>query len=192
MPWIFTVWLAVTTHLALAQQQAAVICIAEDFDATWKEARWQFSDGNDFPAPQSFTSADSGSRRPVGGLLQFDFRGGGNYVGAYLQLTDAPEVAALRLWIKKPPGNTLTVRYTDQTDQTLQKSVWAPGGRWVQVLVPFDAWTGHWGGADDGQIHGPPKRSQYSWNVEPKSPVTCCWTTCNSRRANREVTDLRQ
>ena len=157
---IFTVCLAVTTHLAFAAEQSDEISISEDFDATWNESRWQFSNGNEFPGARgSFTrSADAAHGGQFGGLLQFDFRGGGNYVGAYLSLTHAPEVAAMRLWIKMPPGNTLTVRYTDQTDQTLQKRVWVPDERWVHLLISFNDWTGQSGGANDGQVHGAPRQ----------------------------------
>ncbi len=130
-----------------------------DFDATWRPERWVFSNGPEFPgAKGSFErSPQAAHQGEFGGRLAFDFSGGGNYVGATLQLNDAPGLAALRLWIKKPAGNRLTLRYTDQSGQTLQKTFWAPDERWVDVLVPLTGWTGHWGGADDGTIHGPPK-----------------------------------
>ena len=125
----------------------------------WRPERWSFSEGPEFPgAAGSFErSPEAAHAGQFGGRLTFDFRGGGNYVAAAVQLDKAPPLSAVRLWLNNPAGHGLTVRYTDQTDQTLQKSLWAPGGRWVEVLVPFDEWSGHWGGADDGQIHGPPK-----------------------------------
>jgi len=131
----------------------------EDFDATWRPQRWVFSNGPEFPGAEGGfeRSPQAAHQGEFGGRLAFDFSGGGNYVGATLRLDDAPDLAALRLWIKKPAGNSLTLRYTDQSGQTLQKAFWAPDGRWVDVLVPFTGWTGHWGGADDGTIHGPPK-----------------------------------
>jgi hypothetical protein len=131
----------------------------EDFDASWRPERWSFSNGPEFPGARgSFErSAQAAHAGQYGGRLAFDFQNGGNYVAAILQLQDAPEFSAIRLWLHAPEGHGLTVRYTDQTDQTLQKPFWAPGGRWVDVVVPLDQWTGHWGGANDGQIHGAPK-----------------------------------
>ena len=131
----------------------------EDFDATWRPESWVFSNGPEFPgAAGSFErSPQAAHQGEFGGRLAFDFSGGGNYVGATLQLRDAPDLAALRLWIKKPEGNSLTLRYTDLSGQTLQKGFWVPDGRWVNVLVPLTGWTGHWGGDNDGTIHGPPK-----------------------------------
>ncbi len=109
-----------------------------DFDATWPPERWVFSNGPEFPgAKGSFErSPQAAHQGEFGGRLAFDFSGGGNYVGATLQLNDAPDLAALRLWIKKPAGNRLTLRYTDQSGQTLQKTFWASDERWVDVLVP--------------------------------------------------------
>ncbi len=132
--------------------------LSEDFDSNWDATRWSFSNGPEFPgADGSFSrSHDAARSGEFGGALQFDFRAGGRYVGAYLPLKDAPEVAALHLWMKKPRGTAVTVRYTDQTNQTLQKSVWVPDDQWVKLLIPLSDWSGHWGGADDGKVHGAP------------------------------------
>ncbi len=131
----------------------------EDFESGWQPARWSFSNGPEFPGAagslqRTRTAAQAGE---YGGQLAFDFRGGGSYVAAIVRLADAPDLCAVRLKLHSPAGHSLALRYTDQTGQTLQRPVWAPAGRWVDVLVPFDGWSGHWGGADDGQIHGPPK-----------------------------------
>jgi hypothetical protein len=131
----------------------------EDFEAKWRPERWSFSKGPEFPGAEGSLerSPQAAHTGQFGGRLAFDFHGGGNYVAAVVQLENAPALSAVRLWLNMPEGHGLTLRYTDQTGQTLQKPVWAPGGRWVEALVPFDEWSGHWGGADDGQIHGPPK-----------------------------------
>ena len=130
----------------------------EDFDANWRAGRWTFTNGPEFPGARgSFERCAEAARQgQFGGCIDFDFSGGGNYVGTMLHLDNAPNVSAVRLWVKKPRGNGLTLRYTDPTGQTLQKGFWVPDERWVEVLVPFADWSGHWGGADDGQIHGPP------------------------------------
>jgi hypothetical protein len=131
-----------------------------DFDATWQEGRWAFSSGPEFPGARgTFTrSKDAAASGRFGGRLDFDFSGGGNYVGALLDLADAPRIGAVRLRVLKPDGNRLTFRYTDQTGQTLQRGFWAPAGRWVEPTIPMSGWSIHWGGADDGVVHGPPQR----------------------------------
>lgn len=133
--------------------------LAEDFEGAWQADRWAFSNGPEFPGAagrfdRTKAAAHAGD---WGGALSFDFTGGGNYVAAILRLDDAPDVAVVRLSVRKPPKNRLTFRYTDQTGQTLQKAFHAPDDRWADVTIPLAGWTGHWGGADDGVIHGPPK-----------------------------------
>lgn len=132
--------------------------MVEDFDGTWKEGRWQFSLGHEFPGARGQFVRTTEGHTGQCGALEFDFRAGGNYVAAMLTLEGADPVAGARLWIKKPPGNKLTFRYTDQTGQTLQKAVYAPDDTWADVQVNFTGWTGHWQGANDGVIHGAPKK----------------------------------
>ena len=131
----------------------------EDFDATWRDGRWQFSNGPEFPgAKGSFGRMQDESRAGDWcGRLEFDFRGGGNYVAAALPLEAAPEIAAVRVRVRKPRRHRLTFRYTDPTGQTLQRPFQAPDDRWADVLIPMNGWSGHWGGANDGRLHGPPR-----------------------------------
>jgi len=156
----FLVAIVVLGAISMGWAAEGVVRLEEDFDATWQPGRWQFSAGAEFPgASGRFDRSEEAARGGrFGGRLQFDFTGGGAYVAAYRELDAASPVAALRVWLKQPRGSRLTVRYTDPSDQTFQKGVWAPSGRWVDVLIPMADWTGHWGGADDGQVHGPPKR----------------------------------
>jgi hypothetical protein len=48
----------------------------------------------------------------------------------------------------------LAFRLIDQTGQTLQRSIDAPGDAWSDVSIPLTDWAGHWGGANDGIAHG--------------------------------------
>ena len=139
---------------------AAEMRVAEDFDATWQEGRWAFSNGAEFPGARgSFGRArDAAHGGQWGGRLRFDFSGGGNYVAAILRLDGAPDVAAVRLWVKKPRGHRLTFRYTDPTGQTLQKGFMARDGKWTDAFIAVGGWTGSWGGANDGVVHGPPRQ----------------------------------
>ena len=133
---------------------------AADFDATWRDGRWRFSNGAEFPGARGRLERSQAAARNGrwGGRLIFDFAQGGNYVSAQLPLPGVGPVAAVRVWVRKPKGHRLTFRYTDQTGQTLQKSFWAPHGRWADVQIAMSGWAGHWGGRNDGVVHGPPKQ----------------------------------
>lgn len=154
--WVALVFLAACVRV----QPADVVLTVEDFEGAWAEGRWAFSPGQEFPgAKGSFGRAREAARNGRwGGRLAFDFTGGGNYVAAILRLDDAPDVAAVRLLVRQPRGNRLTFRYTDQTGQTLQRGFLAREGEWAEAFIPMAAWTGHWGGANDGVVHGPPKQ----------------------------------
>jgi len=149
-------WLAAS--LASAGEKAPVR--VADFDDTWRGGRWRFSNGAEFPgATGRFERSPAAAKHGRwGGRLVFDFTKGGAYVAAQLALDDAPSIAAVRVCIRKPRGHQVTFRYTDRTGQTLQKRVWVPHGRWADVTIAMSGWTGHWGGRNDGVVHGPPKR----------------------------------
>lgn len=135
--------------------------LAENFDSTWSEERWTFSNGGEFPgAKGSFERLEEAAHADkFGGRLNFNFTGGGNYVAAILKLTNAPDIKGVRLWLKNPSGNQITFRYSDQSGQTLQKiAVLPPYGEWAEVEFECWEWSGHWGGANDGIVHGPPKQ----------------------------------
>ncbi len=135
--------------------------LIEDFDATWQDGAWQFSNGVEFPgAKGSFErSKDAAHAGAFGGKLTFDFTGGGNYVAAILKLKDAPDIKGVRLWLKNPSGSRITFRYTDSTGQTLQKTTALPPyGEWAEIEFECWEWSGQWGGANDGVVHGPPSQ----------------------------------
>jgi hypothetical protein len=165
IPFFFLPWLVCP---AAAAETGAEL---EDFEGGYQPARWTFSNGAEFPgAKGSFERATEAAHEgQFGGKLTFDFTGGGNYVGAILQM---PEWGAgstggwngLRLWLNRPEGNDLIFRYTDSAGQTFQKPVECLAGRWVRVTIPFSEWVGHWGGADDGKVRGGPK--MLALNVE--------------------------
>lgn len=131
--------------------------LIEDFDGTWRDGGWQFYEGREFPGAKGAFGRTETGHTGHGGSLDFDFTGGGNYVSALLPLENIPQLAAVRFWLKKPRGNQLKFRYTDQSGQTLQRSFWAPDDTWADVQVNLTGWSGHWGGANDGTLHGPPR-----------------------------------
>ena len=121
-------------------------------------ARWSFSEGREFPGRTGGfeRAAEAAHGGKFGGRLRFDFSGGGSYVAAVYRTDHPPDVAAVRVWLKKPAGHTITFRYTDQTGQTFQKPVFVLDDRWCDVLIGVEGFALHWGGANDGIIHGPP------------------------------------
>jgi hypothetical protein len=138
---------------------APQVKLIEDFGATWQDGAWQFSNGAEFPgAKGSFErSKDAAHAGALGGKLAFDFSGGGNYVAAIRKLNGAPDIKGVRLWLKNPSGNRITFRYTDSTGQTLQKTTaLPPSDGWTEIEFECWEWSGHWGGANDGIVHGPP------------------------------------
>ncbi len=133
----------------------------EDFEGGYDPARWTFSNGAEFPGARGGFERSAGAVHAgkFGGKLSFDFSGGGNYVGVNLRMPEADPGTwnSLRLWLKRPEGNEFVFRYSDAGGQTFQKQVDCPADRWVCVTIPFNGWTGHWGGADDGTVRGGPK-----------------------------------
>ena len=132
--------LVMGNRLAAAETQ-----LVEDFDRTWQDGRWQFSNGPEFPGAKGRfdrVKESPDSDRWVG-RLTFDFQGGGNYVAAVLPLKGAPEIAAVRLRLKRPKGRLLTFRYTDPTGQTVQKQFEAPDDAWASSRPPgLTYWPG--------------------------------------------------
>jgi len=142
----------------------------EDFEGGFHAERWSFQWG-EFPGArgQFERSAQAAHGGMYGGRLQFDFTGGGAYVSAIFHAADLPEIAAVRVWVKKPAGAELVFRYTDAARQTLQKHVFTLDDQWCDVEIGIDSFTAHWGGANDGVIHGPPKLLAFNLdNTGPK------------------------
>ena len=190
--------LAASLATEIAAMDAEKVQLVEDFDATWQEERWQFSNGPEFPgAKGAFERAkDAAHAGEFGGKIAFDFTGGGNYVAAILRLTGAPDVKAVRVWVKKPAGSRLTFRYTDPGGQTLQKGFSAPDDEWTDVLIELDSWQIQWGGANDGVVHGPPAAIHFlventgakqgavfldDVRLVPGKPVTPLWSYAAAR-----------
>lgn len=132
----------------------------EDFEGPTN--RWSFSNGPEFPGAKGrfYFAPQAAHAGKMGGRLEYDFSGGGNYVAAIFRVpTNVPShFNALQFWVKRPEGHGVVFRYTDTTGQTLQKPVECPADRWVRATVTFQQWSGHWGGANDGVPHGPPRQ----------------------------------
>ena len=135
----------------------------EDFESD--SGRIEFSAGQEFPgAAGRFERApEAGHTGGFGGRLHFDFSKGGRYVELSIrpsQLADqlVGTVNTLAGWVRRPQGHDLALRYTDSTGQTFQKPIECAPENWTRVIVPFDGWTIHWGGSNDGEVRGGPVR----------------------------------
>ena len=140
---------------------------------TPKEA-WSFDNGREFPGATGELTLDAQMKREGRDSFKLvgDFTKGGNYVQAGRNIDDV-DVRELSLWVRNPDSDRFTVRLNDasgQTHQIVLKTEALPG--WQQVVFPLerffarrgqaDAVTGvakyeSWGGAKDGQWHGPAK-----------------------------------
>jgi hypothetical protein len=140
-----------------------VVLPFDDFEG--EPRGWKFIGGDEFPGAKGTLRPDT--RLSHGGKVSFkldaDFRGGGAYVGTWKDLEPGlPDIAEFRLWVRTRNLDRLGVRIVDDTGQCHQKAVALPGGAgegWREVILKVRDLTGgeHWGGANDGHWHGPPK-----------------------------------
>ncbi|MDR3618595.1 MAG: glycoside hydrolase family 16 protein [Paludisphaera borealis] len=136
----------------------------DDFEA--EPRGWKFVGGEEFPGAKGSLARDAS--RSHGGKASYkldaDFRGGGAYVGSWkdLEPLGLPDVAEFRLSVHARNLGRLGVRIVDDTGQCHQKTVDLPnaaGEGWCEVVLKVRDLVGgeHWGGANDGAWHGPPK-----------------------------------
>ena len=151
-------WFVGALLLAAPGAMAVESRLVEDFETDQGATRWSFSEGREFPGANGGfeRAADAAHGGKFGGRLLFDFSGGGSYVAAVYRTDRPPDIAAVRVWLKKPAGHTITFRYTDLTGQTFQRPVFVLDDLWCDVLIGVEGFALHWGGANDGIIHGPP------------------------------------
>jgi hypothetical protein len=133
--------------------------LIEDFEGPDAASRWTFSNGPEFPGAdgQLRVLAAEGEGGSAGGVLSFDFTGGGSYVAA-LRTLEAPVACqgisfSLKGYVH---GSRGVVRLVDETGQTHQTSfpLRPDAGEWVAYVVLTGGDEAHWGGADDGVFHG--------------------------------------
>lgn len=125
-------------------------------------AGWGFHPGNEFPGAKGGETHDGTVGRDGKGSLKIsaDFSGGGAYVSAGRQLPPGTDARELRLWVKSDTAGHIGVRIGDSSDQCHQAPVaLAKTKEWQEVVLNFEKLAGreHWGGANDGKLHGPVK-----------------------------------
>lgn len=132
--------------------------------STENTARWQFSNGSEFPGAQgSFAITDAHRPNALAadycGLLKFDFSEGGAYVAAQIKLDLPPAKSpytGLSIKVYRPDGVRLKIRLADSSGQTFQKEIRSVAERWYKTTTTLDHWEGSWGGANDKVFHGAP------------------------------------
>ena len=145
--------------LAVAAENEILL---DDFEG---EAQvWGYVGGQEFPGAKGSLTRDlrESCRGQASCRLEADFTEGGAYVGAWRDLTALAvrDVEEFRLWIRTTNVTQIGVRLNDATGQCHQKKAvpLAATGQWQEVVLKVSDIVGgeHWGGANDGQWHGPP------------------------------------
>jgi hypothetical protein len=132
--------------------------LIDDFEGPNAPAPWSFFNGPEFPGATGSLSSGTGFHGK-GCHLSYDFRNGGNYVSANLRLPAVLTGEAIAFQARTPGGARLTLRINDAADQVLEYRLWRPleatdVNSWYQQTVRLDAPISHYGGPDDGILHG--------------------------------------
>ncbi len=130
----------------------------DDFEGARAPEPWTFSNGPEFPGAKGSLTRGKG-HSGSGAHLAYDFSGGGAYVAASLKLATPINAAEVGFWVTAPAGIHAWLRVVDSTRQVLQYGLARPFGAddpsaWFHQVVELDAPDGHFGGANDGVLHG--------------------------------------
>ena len=123
-------------------------------------AGWGFHPGSEFPGAKGGETHDAGIGRDGKGSLKLsaDFTGGGAYVSVGRQLPAGTDAREIRLWVKSDALVQLGIRIGDSSNQCHQAPIAITKTKeWQEVVLNFEKLAGreHWGGANDGKLHGP-------------------------------------
>jgi MYXO-CTERM domain-containing protein len=146
--------------LALFWSAYARAEVIDDFEAASAPTPWQFSNGGEFPGATGSLTTGTG-HTGKGAHVAYDFTGGGAYVAFGRALPNVAAGRPLAFWLRADPRAKLGVRLNDSNGQTLQYDLRLPfeaalGGEWCRMVLPAAATPGdHWGGDNDGVVHGP-------------------------------------
>lgn len=130
----------------------------DNFESPTSPAPWIFSNGPEYPGATGSLTRGVG-HTGYGAHLAFDLTAGGNYVSATDWLAVPVTANVLQLWVKNPGGVRVQIRVNDSTGQTLQYSPSRPfeasvPANWYALTVELGATSAHWGGSNDGVVHG--------------------------------------
>ena len=129
-----------------------------------------------------------------------DFTKGGGYVQAGRKI-DNVDIRELSMWVRNPDAERFTLRLNDASGQTHQIVIKTePDADWQQIVLPLERFFARrgeadavtsiakyesWGGAKDGQWHGP-ATAIYLLLTNPRdnrrlSLAICCSRTIRAR-----------
>jgi hypothetical protein len=125
-------------------------------------AGWGFHPGSEFPGAKGSQAYDSTVGRDGKGSLKIsaDFSGGGAYVSSGRPLPPGTDAKEVRFWLRSDVAVAIGVRVGDSSDQCHQHPLsLAHTKEWQEVVLNFEKLAGreHWGGPNDGKLHGPVK-----------------------------------
>jgi hypothetical protein len=148
---------------APAPPPGTVQLLVDDFERD--PGGWSYVGGWEFPGAKGAANREAAGVAHSGThsfRLDYDFTGGGAYVGIWktLEALKAPDVKEFHIWVKTDSVASLGVRINDGSDQTHQSSVrLLKTPEWQEVVIKVaEASNGeHWGGPNDGQWHAPAK-----------------------------------
>ena len=148
-----------STFATIAQADESQKILIDDFSAD----RCGFSRGGEYPRAKGGKSLSKTEfvSAPSAMCVDYDFSGGGAYVGFGKKVNISKSVKALSFQAKLTGKNTILIRIRDSSGQTHQlhqthlKSI----NKWQDILVRLDkkTFSHHWAGAKDGKIHWPIK-----------------------------------
>jgi len=152
-------WVAGALFFGLTATRPAAAELLDDFSGKKLDPRWHLSRGEEFAgAAGELELAQAGEERTA--ALRYDFRRGGAYVAAVLELPEPRAMRYLRVTARVPDDVSLGARVRDASGQWLQYrfrrplGVLDPDAPFTTTLELADA-ERHWGGADDGRLHEP-------------------------------------
>jgi hypothetical protein len=140
---------------------------------------WSYVGGWEYPGAKGAANREAAGVAHSGThsyRLDYDFTGGGSYVGVWrtLEALKVPEVKEFHIWVKAEGVASLGVRLNDGSDQTHQSNVRllkTPDWQEVVIRIAEAASGEHWGGANDGQWHAPAKGFGLNIGKNPALPA---------------------
>ncbi|HLQ45885.1 MAG TPA: hypothetical protein VK137_14195, partial [Planctomycetaceae bacterium] len=133
---------------------------------------WAFNNGAEFPGATGTLTVDADAKHEGRGSLKLvgDFSKGGGYVQAGRKI-DNVDIRELSLWVRNPDAERFTLRINDASGQTHQIVIKTErNADWQHIVLPLERFFARrgeadavtsiakyesWGGAKDGQWHGP-------------------------------------
>ncbi len=133
---------------------------------------WSFDNGSEFPGATGGLTVEPRTGRDGKDRLKLvgNFTKGGNYVQAGRAI-DKVDIRELSMWVRTPDVDRFTIRLNDASGQTHQIDIKTEArADWQRVVFPLEQFFARrgqsdavtvvakyesWGGAKDGQWHGP-------------------------------------